>query len=203
MKIVGRTARTIFFVAAAVVGIRSAASSSAFSDSAPADEYFGPFGMSPLSIRLTIDRLADGYVKRYKSDPDIIHEAVDIENALYLWRYKYPNDPWLAPTAFHLEQLYQAVQTPEAHYRATALLHYIAANFPASKYAHLARVRLAAGFPALHDEPPLVPSANPYATPAAPEPVPTLLAPPPIADPSPPPAPSPPPPARKRGFFSR
>ncbi len=130
---------------------------------APADEYFGPLKESPLAVRTGIDKLARAYKARTKSDHDVIHEAVDLENALRTWRHQYPRDPWLAPTAYHLAQLYAEVQTAEARKHATAMLHYVDANFGATKYGHDARLRLAQGFPALEAESPVVPSPAPPA----------------------------------------
>jgi hypothetical protein len=130
---------------------------------APVDQYFGPFKYSPLSVRLGIDKLARAYHARYKTDHDVIHEAVNLENALRLWRHDYPRDPWLAPTAYHLAQLYEDVQTPEARKHATAMLRFVNQYFAPSRYGHDARVRLASGFPPLRAESPVRPSPPPYA----------------------------------------
>lgn len=139
---------------------------------APADMYFGPFGMSPLSIRSTIGLLGRQYHYRTISDHDLLRKALLTEDALRLWRAKYPSDPWLAPTFFHLEQLYQAVQTEEARKHATAILKDVVRNYPNSKEGRLSQSRLAAGFPPLLSESPLVASPAPAdsASPAAPVP---------------------------------
>jgi hypothetical protein len=130
---------------------------------APADEYFGPLKLSPLSVRTSIDKLGRAYQARTKSDHDILHQAADLETALRLWRHQYPRDPWLAPTAYHLAQLYAEVQTPEARKHATAMLKYVDAYFGSSRYGHDARLRLAQGFPALEAESPVQPSPAPSA----------------------------------------
>jgi hypothetical protein len=140
-------------------------------ESAPADVYFGPFGMSPLSIRSTIGFLGRQYHWRTISDRDLLRKALVTEDALRRWRTKYPKDPWLAPTFFHLEQLYGAVQTEEARKHATAILKDVVKNYPDTKQGHLSRSRLAAGFPALIPETPLLPSPLPSAQPS-PEPTP-------------------------------
>jgi len=129
---------------------------------APVDQYFGPFKFSPLSVRIGIDKLARAYHARYKTDHDVIHEAVNLENALRLWRHDYPRDPWLAPTAYHLAQLYEDVQTPEARKHATAMLRYVDLYFGSSRYGRDARVRLASGFPPLRAESPVRPTPPPY-----------------------------------------
>jgi hypothetical protein len=142
---------------------------------APADQYFGRSKMSPLAVRTRIDRLARAYRARYKTDRDVLHEAVDVEGALRIWRHDYPRDPWLAPAAYHLAQLYALVQTPEARKHATAMLKYVATYFAATPYGHEARAGLARGFPALRAESPVRPSpapasALPKSPPAPPSP---------------------------------
>ncbi len=128
-------------------------------DAAPADEYFGPQKMSALGIRMRVDALGREYHARTIADGDLLHDAAIAEGALQAWNRRYPRDSWLAPTAFHLEQLYAEVQTPEARARATSLLHFIAATFGATQYGHLSRLRLGQGFPALHAESPVVPAS--------------------------------------------
>jgi hypothetical protein len=49
---------------------------------APADSYFGPFGMSPLSIRTTIGFLGRQYHYRTISDHDLLRKALITEDAL-------------------------------------------------------------------------------------------------------------------------
>ena len=129
---------------------------------APADEYFGAQKMSALAIRMRIDELGRRYHARTIADSDLIHDASLADASLHAWRDRYPRDSWLAPTAFHLEQLYQAVQSPEARAAATAELHFIVANFGATRYAHLSRLRLAQGFPALGSETTVLATPNPY-----------------------------------------
>ena len=131
---------------------------------APADEYFGPQKMSALSIRMRIDELGRRYHARTISDGDLVHDASLADTAMHAWHDRYPRDSWLAPTAFHLEQLYQVVQSQEARAAATAELRYIVTNFGTTKYAHLSRLRLAQGFPALNSETTVLATPNPYAS---------------------------------------
>jgi hypothetical protein len=136
---------------------------------AAADEYFGAFGMSPLSIRSTIGFLGREYHWRTISDHDLLRKALMVQDALHIWRTKYPEDPWLAPTFYHLEQLYQAVQSDESRKHATAMLNEVVRYYPNTKEGHLSRSRAAAGFPPLVEETPLL--NNP--TPPAPASLPT------------------------------
>ena len=133
---------------------------------APADRYFGTAQMSPVGIRAAIVYLGKNYDWRTMSDAQLVHEAEWVEQALYDWQRQFPRDNWLPPTAFHLMELYAEIQTPDARAHALDMLQYIIATFPASKEAHLARVRLAQGFPPFHDEPPLRPTMPPSAEPS-------------------------------------
>jgi hypothetical protein len=110
---------------------------------------------------MKIGDLGRRYNARTISDHDLIHDAAMDEAALRIWRNKYPKDTWLAPTAFHLEQLYQAVQNDEARKHAKSLLAYIDRYFHDTKYGKLARLRIAQGFPPLHDETVVVASPSP------------------------------------------
>ncbi len=134
-------------------------------NAAPLDQYFGKMKMSAIGLRMDVDRLGRRYHARTISDPDLVHDAGLAQDALVAWQQKYPKDPWIVPTAFHLEQLYQAVQSNEARTQALVMLHFLAEKYPTSKDAHTARVRLAQGFPPLHDETAVVATPNPYGAP--------------------------------------
>ena len=134
---------------------------------APADEYFGPFKYSALSARSKITALGRSYRERWQDNASIAHDAGLIESSFQDWARKYPKDRWLAPTAYHLAQLYQEIQTQDAREHARAMYTYVAKTFPSSKEAHFARLRLQQGFPPLHAETPVVPTPNPYGSPAA------------------------------------
>jgi len=129
---------------------------------APADEYFGPFKYSALSTRTKIDALARSYRERWADDASIVHDAQMVQSSLDAWAQKYPRDHWLAPTAFHLAQLYMDVQTNDARARAKAMFAYVAKTYPSTKEGHLARLRLRDGFPSLHAESPVAPTPSPY-----------------------------------------
>jgi len=134
---------------------------------APADEYFGPFKYSALSVRTKITALGRSYRERWADDASIVHDAGLLESSLSAWAQKYPKDIWLAPTAYHLAQLYQEVQSDDARKHARAMYEYLVKTFPNSKEAHFARLRLRQGFPPLHAESPVSPTPNPYASASA------------------------------------
>ncbi|GAC1403524.1 MAG: hypothetical protein NVSMB64_05420 [Candidatus Velthaea sp.] len=131
------------------------------SPQAPADEYFGALHMSAIAIRMRIDVLGRRYNERTASDDDLMHDAADVDTALKAWLARYPNDTWAAPTSFHLAELYQDVQTPAARRKARDAFAYVGSHYATSKYGHLARLRLARGFPPLHDESPIVATPAP------------------------------------------
>ncbi|HEX3550819.1 MAG TPA: hypothetical protein VHT53_10610 [Candidatus Elarobacter sp.] len=135
---------------------------------APADEYFGPFKYSALSTRTKIDALGRAYRERWTDDASLVHDAGLVQSSLEAWAQKYPKDRWLAPTAFHLAQLYMEIQSPDARSHARTMFDYVAKTYPATPQGHLARARLAQGFPPLHDEPPVSPTPSPYGPSPAP-----------------------------------
>ena len=166
------------------------------SPDAPADEYFGPFKYSAISVRMKINALGRAYHERWSDDASIVHDALLVESSYRAWAQKYPKDRWLAPTAYHLAQLYQDVQTQDARSHARAMYDLLVKNFPASKEAHSARVRLSQGFPPLHAESPVSPTPSPYGpaspvpgasptSPAAPSTVPSAVPSTPAASPKP------------------
>ena len=168
----------------------------ASSADAPADESFGPFKYSPISVRTKITMLGRSYRERWADDASIVHDAGLVESSFRVWALKYPKDRWLAPTAFHLAQLYQELQADDARGHARAMYEFVVKNYPSSKEAHFARLRLAQGFPALHAKSPVSPTPNPYASASvAPSPEPSASAAPspsvtPSASATPSPAPS-------------
>jgi hypothetical protein len=156
-------------VIAAVALVATTLAAAGPSGQAPADEYFGPFKYSAISVRSKIGALGRAYDQRWQDDDSIVHDAGLVESSLRVWAQRYPNDSWLAPTFYHLAQLYQKVQTQVARTHARATYQFLAQTFPKSKEAHFARLRLQQGFPALHAESAVSPTPNPYgsAAPAA------------------------------------
>lgn len=134
------------------------------SPNAPADEYFGPLKFSAISVRTKINALGRNYRERWQDDASIVHDALLVESAYHAWAQKYPKDRWLAPTAFHLAQLYQVLQSEDARNHARAMYEEVVRAYPGTKEAHAARLRLHQGFPALHAESPVQRTPNPYAS---------------------------------------
>jgi hypothetical protein len=135
---------------------------------APADDYFGSTKISAIGIRNTVNALARRYHERSIADDDLVHDAKLAEAAAYDWQRHYPRDPWIPSTLFRLDVLFGGVQSTNARSHAMSLATFLAKAYPATKEAHLIRLRLAQGFPPLHAE--IAPHAtpNPYASEAAP-----------------------------------
>jgi hypothetical protein len=132
---------------------------------APLDEYFGAQKMSAIGIRMRIDSLGRQYHAHMLSDGDLMHDATIAEASLRAWNVRYPRDPWLAPTAFHLAQLYAQVQSPAGRASATSMLHFTADTFGKTRFGHLSRLRLAQGFPPLRPDSGASPAAGSAASP--------------------------------------
>src|SRR6202161_894560 len=75
------------------------------SGDAPADEYFGPFKYSAISVRTKIGALGRAYDRRWQDDDSIVHDAGLVESSLRVWAQRYPGDTWLAATVFPLAPL--------------------------------------------------------------------------------------------------
>ena len=103
------------------------------SPNAPADEYFGPFKYSAISVRMKINALGRSYHERWSDDASIVHDALLVESSFRAWAAKYPKDRWIAPTAYHLAQLYQDVQTQDARNHARAMYDFLAKNYPSRR----------------------------------------------------------------------
>lgn len=91
-------------------------SHAAFSNMAPADEYFGRLKESILEIRNRLDDL-DRRNDEEMLDSGTRHSLDDLQDAVRDWQHKYPNDPWLPQTMRRLLREYQragAASTPEA-----------------------------------------------------------------------------------------
>ena len=89
---------------------------------APADEYFGPTGMSPLEIT---NRIHDAEV-RGGSYRGLMTTQAAIED----WTRKYPADPWIAPREYRVSHLFSQLHShagdaEAAHCRAFLREHFM------------------------------------------------------------------------------
>ncbi len=110
--------RSLASVGAAVIAFAcSSVALADIHDSAPADEYFGPFKESILGIR---NRLVDF---ERKADSELLVTGTitgidNVERAIEDWDRHYPRDPWLAgfmDRTLHLYGRAHALGTDGAH----------------------------------------------------------------------------------------
>ncbi len=109
---------------------------------APADEYFGRYRLSSLSVRNAIyDMTIEG-----NSPLALPLQAERIEavrSALVEWADKYPRDPWLPSSMVKFSALLYAKQEPSYDPTAMALLSYLQWQYPQTWYARYAQDALA------------------------------------------------------------
>lgn len=126
--------RSLAFVCVAAVML--ACSSFAYADihdSAPADEYFGPFKDSILGIRnrlVAFERKADSELLV----ADSMRGIDNVERAIEDWDHHYPRDPWLAGFLDRMMHVYgraHALESNGAH-RCLAMLEH---GFPRTAQA--------------------------------------------------------------------
>ena len=74
-------------------------------NSAPADEYFGPYQQSVLEIRNRLNDY-DRLNGRAMLDPSVAGYLDHLQLAIRDWEHKYPRDPWLPAMLGHLMREY-------------------------------------------------------------------------------------------------
>ncbi|MFN2450406.1 MAG: hypothetical protein ABR508_11575 [Candidatus Baltobacteraceae bacterium] len=117
----------------------------AFSDLAPADEYFGRLHLSAIVVRHRVFALKDD-LHHARQQPDAVaNDAQDVQDALNDWARRFPRDPWIPPTAWNLATLYEELPGPDAQKRAVAVLQNIREKYAATAFAGYAQRDLARG----------------------------------------------------------
>lgn len=112
---------------------------------APADEYFGRLKLSPFGIRHKIFSLKDDLHHARRRPDDVEHEAQDVEDALRDWTARFPQDPWIAATAWNLATLYEELPGNDAQKRALSALQFVRDHFGDTEYASYAAHDLSRG----------------------------------------------------------
>jgi hypothetical protein len=95
---------------------------------APADEYFGPTGMSPLEIT---NRIHDAEI-RGGSYRGLVTTQAAIED----WARKYPADPWIAPREYRMLRLFVRLHSHAGYAEAAHCRAFLRAHFRAGKTQH-------------------------------------------------------------------
>lgn len=107
--------KTLLILSTLLVACLQAARADVTANSAPADEYFGPYKQSVLEIRNRLndyDRRDDGSML----DPSVPPYLDHLQAAMVEWQRKYPQDPWLPGMFAHLVREYwRAGQVSSAH----------------------------------------------------------------------------------------
>jgi len=104
-----------------------AASATADTRLAPADEYFGPTKMSPLEIA---NRIHDAQ-RRGASYRGLMSTQSAIED----WTAKYPADPWIPPREYQMSRLFTRLHSHDGNAEADRCRWFLRAHFPATRYA--------------------------------------------------------------------
>lgn len=97
--------KTLLILSILLVAGLQAARADVAPNSAPADEYFGPYKQSVLEIRNRLndyDRHDDGSML----DPSVPPYLDHLQTAMLEWQRKYPQDPWLPGMFAHLVREY-------------------------------------------------------------------------------------------------
>lgn len=132
----------VTFLSADGAAIRGSVSLSAL---APADEYFGRLKLSPFGIRHKVFSLKDD-LHHARAKPDAIeHDAELVEDALRDWTTRFPQDPWIAATAWNLATLYEELPGTGAQSHAVNALQFVRDHFTATVYAQYAARDLSRG----------------------------------------------------------
>jgi len=109
---------------------------------APADEYFGRYRLSSLSVRNAIsDMTIEG--NSPLALPLQIERIEAVRSALPEWADRYPRDPWLQSSMFKFAEFLISKNDPAFSPAAMAFLSYLQWAYPRTWYATHARAVLA------------------------------------------------------------
>lgn len=103
-------------------------SAAAGSRLAPADEYFGRMGMSPLEIT---NRIRDAEIRGAAAT---YHVLLATQAALEDWAAKYPLDPWIAPRELRLYRLFAHMGSQDGNAAAAHCRVFLRRHFPKLRY---------------------------------------------------------------------
>ena len=109
---------------------------------APADEYFGAYQLSNLSVRTAIrDMTIEGTSPL--ALPLQRERIAAVQSALADWAAKYPNDPWLPSTIVRFVTLLRSKEQADYDLAAYGFLVTLEAQYPQTWYARYAAWQLA------------------------------------------------------------
>jgi hypothetical protein len=102
------------------------------STSAPADEYFGPLGLSVIGIRNDVAQ----------TNGALAHVML-VEVSVHAWERRYPADVWLPRTVLALHRAYRRMSDPSAALHAVDTAAWLLQRYPLSAEARTLRAELA------------------------------------------------------------
>jgi hypothetical protein len=110
---------------------------------APADEYFGPLGLSVLGIRNQISETSARLDRAGVDGEDATHGVALVEESVRDWESKYPRDTWLPRTVLALHRVYRRIANAESLRRSVDTASWLIARYPQTAEARAARGELA------------------------------------------------------------
>jgi hypothetical protein len=137
---VAAIAASLTFVAAAPLSAQTTVA--LISQSAPADEYFGPLKMSVLGIKNSIVETS-ARLDTAPGDEESLRNASLVEASVREWAAKYPRDTWLPRTILALHRVYRRMALEEANSHAVDMAAWLIAKYPESGEARSLRTELA------------------------------------------------------------
>ncbi len=117
------------------------AAATAFAHAAPADEYFGPLGLSILGIRNMLEATTQR-LDRSGEASDTLQNVTLLEACVHDWEAKYPADSWLPSTVLALHRAYRKMASAESVRRSVDTASWLIARYPQSAEARTARGEL-------------------------------------------------------------
>ncbi len=123
----------------------------AFAHAAPADEYFGPLGLSILGIRNMLVETTQR-LDRSGEETGTFRNVTLLEACVRDWEAKYPGDSWLPGTVLALHRAYRKIASAESVRHSVDTASWLIVRYPNSAEARAARAEL---IEAMTDEGPL------------------------------------------------
>jgi hypothetical protein len=110
---------------------------------APADEYFGPLGLSVIGIQNSITQTGTRLDRIGLDNGDALRSVRLVEQSIRDWETRYPGDVWLPKTVLALHRVYRRIASVEAGERAIDCAAWLLAKYPESDEARTLRSELA------------------------------------------------------------
>jgi hypothetical protein len=111
---------------------------------APADEYFGPLGLSVLGIRNALKDTAARLDRDPAADSEAtLRQLALIESSVRDWETKYPADAWLPRTVLAIDRVYERIHSEDGRRHATEAASWLMGKYASSDEAQTLRTEFA------------------------------------------------------------